>query len=429
MAVRPLDSPGVRLLRRNRDFRRFLAGQFVTNAGDSLYTVAVVWTVHDLTGSAAVTGAVNAVLLLPWLLQILAGPLIDRLPVGPVLVGTQVVQGAVVLTLPLAAATGRTSVGLLAATALAVTLGTVLLSPVPAVVVPRIVDDDRLSDANSALATVTLGLDVVFDAVGGVAVAVVGAATLFFVDAATFAVAAALFAGITIPPAADSDDGEASGETDSGSVGAEYVADLRDGVDVLRGTVFVDLVALTAAVNLATGVTLATLPAFADGLAGSAVYGLLLGALGTGRLVGSLAAPRLERLPYGRVTVVSYGLATVCWLGAATVDSPAVAVVLFGLAWIPPGIDGVFTSTLNQRVFPDRVLGRVSSVKGAAAGATLPLGSLLGGVVAGAVGPTTTVALAAGGVAVVAVGFLVRPRLRRLPAVAEASPEDFDVEP
>ena len=30
-----------RLLWENRDFRRFFAGQFTTNAGDSLYAVAV----------------------------------------------------------------------------------------------------------------------------------------------------------------------------------------------------------------------------------------------------------------------------------------------------------------------------------------------------------------------------------------------------
>jgi MFS family permease len=102
--VAPTDATGEEpSLWRNRDFRRFFAGQFVTNAGDSLYTVAVLWLVFELSGSTVLTGIANALLLLPWLLQILAGPVVDRLPLTPVLVGSQVLQGFVVLVLPLAA--------------------------------------------------------------------------------------------------------------------------------------------------------------------------------------------------------------------------------------------------------------------------------------------------------------------------------------
>ena len=92
-------------LRANRDFRRFVAGQFVTNAGDSLYTVAVLWLVFELSGSTTLVGVANAVLLLPWLLQAVAGPIVDRFPVKPLLVGSQIVQGVVVLVFPLAAVT------------------------------------------------------------------------------------------------------------------------------------------------------------------------------------------------------------------------------------------------------------------------------------------------------------------------------------
>ncbi len=64
----------------NRDFLRFFFGQFVTNAGDSLYSVAILWAVFELSGSTFLTGVANSLLLLPFLLQIVAGPLVDRLP-------------------------------------------------------------------------------------------------------------------------------------------------------------------------------------------------------------------------------------------------------------------------------------------------------------------------------------------------------------
>ncbi|QLH77139.1 MFS transporter [Halosimplex rubrum] len=416
---------------RNRDFRRFFAGQFVTNAGDSLYSVAVVWLVFELSGSTVLTGIANAVLLLPWLLQILAGPVVDRLPLRPVLVGSQLLQGVVVLALPLAAATGNLSVGIIFAVVPLLTLATLLMAPMQATVVPRIVPDEQLSNANSALATVTLGLDMIFDALGGAVIAVFGATALFIFDAGTFVLAALLFAGVAVSRSAGGDsvretggdDPDANGESILGA----YVADLRDGIEVLRGTVFVELVVTTAVANLATGVTLAVLPAYGDALGGPAVYGALLGALGVGRLVGSLLAPYLEGVPYGRLLLVGNAAGAVCWLGAVAAPSPALTVVLFGLAWIPAGASGVLTATLNQTVFPTDLLGRVSTIKGTASGATLPLGSLVGGVVAELLGTATTVGLAAFGFGFTALYLLARPRLRRLPAVADADPAAFGV--
>ncbi|WP_423743740.1 MFS transporter (plasmid) [Haladaptatus sp. SPP-AMP-3] len=409
---------------RNRDFRRFFAGEFVTNAGDSLYTVAVLWLVFDLSGSTVLTGIANSLLLLPWLLQILAGPVVDRLPLKPVLVGTQVLQGVVVLVLPLAAATGWMSVGVLLAVVPILTLATLLMAPVQTTLVPRIVADSRLSRANSALATVTLGLDMVFDALGGAFIAVFGATTLFLFDSATFAVAGLLFAGIAVPKVGERDD---KGERADESILDSYVADLRDGADVLRGTVFVELILTTAVANLATGVTLAILPAFGDALGGPAVYGLLLGALGIGRLVGSLLAPYLERVSYGRLLLVGNSVAACCWFAAVYAPKTAFTVVLFGLAWVPAGISSVLTATLNQTVFPSDRLARVSSIKGTASGATLPLGSLVGGVVAEVLGTTTTMGLAAFGFGFTGLYVLLRPRVRHLPAVADADPAAFDV--
>lgn len=419
------------LLSTNVDFRRFVAGQFVTNAGDSLYTVAVLWLVYDLSGSTLLTGITSAILLLPWLLQVLAGPVVDRFPLGPLLVGSQLLQGVVVLVFPLAAVTGLLNVGVVFAVVPVLTLATLVMAPMQATLVPRLVAERRLSGANAVLATVTLGLDMVFDAVGGAVVALFGTTTLFLADAGTFALAALLFARISSVSFATADAPKtAPGDRSDrrlASVVDSYLTDLRVGVDALRGSVFVELVGLTAVANLATGVTLAVLPAFGGALGGPLVYGALLGSLGVGRLVGSLVAPGLETVPYGWIGLLGNSLGATCWLAAVLVQSPAATVVLFGLAWVPAGASGVLTATLNQTVFPGDLLGRVSSVKGTASGATLPLGSLVGGLLAQLLGTATTMALAAGGFGLAGLAFLVRGRLRRLPSVTDADPEAFDV--
>ncbi|MDZ7746953.1 MAG: MFS transporter [Halobacteriales archaeon] len=433
---------------RNRGFVAFLAGQFATNAGDSLYTVALLWLTLQLTGSSAVVGAVNAILLLPWLLQALAGPFVDRLPLRPLLVGSQLTQGAVVLVLPLAHGTGQLTVGVIIAVATVLMLASLVMAPMDSALLPRLVADSQLSRANSALATVTLGLDMVFDAVGGAFIAIFGATTLFLVDAGTFAVAAVLFATVTVAPlpAESTDTDETNGfETDDADIDEsseiestglrEYLADLRVGVDALRGTVFVELTALTALANFATGVTLAILPAFGAGLDGATlyrisldgavIYGAMLGALGIGRLVGSVLGPRFETVPYGRFCIARGMLSGLAWVASVFAPGPALTIVLFGLAWVPVGISGVLSSTLRQRLFPTDKLGRVSAVKGTASGATLPIGSLIGGVVGSTLGIRPTLALAALGFGLAAPYVALRGPLRQLPSVSTAEPSDF----
>ncbi len=405
---------------RNRNFLRFFCGEFVTNVGDSLYTVAILWLVFRLSGSTFLTGVANSLLLLPWLLQIVAGPIVDRFSIKRLLVGAQLVQGIVILVLPLAADTGHLSTGLVLVTIPALSLVTLVLFPVQSALVPRIVAPDQLSRGNSALATVTLGLDMIFEAIGGALIATFGAMALFVTDSLTFAISGILFFGMVVPTA--DGDGERS-EWD----GSEYVDDLREGIDVLRGTVLVDMVFTSAVFHFALGVTLAILPAFGSEHGGPMRYGLLLGALGVGRMVGSMVASPLEGVPYGRSKAVAFVGSAALQIVSVYSPSTIFSVALFGLAWIPAGANDVLVSTLNQKVFPSDLLGRVSAIRGTASTATLPIGSLVGGFVAEQIGTTTTMGLAAFGFGFVGLYFALRSPLRNLPAMRDVTPADIGI--
>jgi hypothetical protein len=414
---------------RNTNFLRFFAGQFVTNAGDSLYSVATLWLIFELSGSTVLTGLANSLLLLPYLLQIIAGPLIDRFSLKRILVGSQFAQGVLVLVLPVAAYAGALTVGLIFLTIPVLSLLTLLLFPVPSTLLPRIVGDAQLSKGNAALSTITLGLDMILDALGGLFIAVFGATALFVLDSLTFAVAGVLFLGMVVPRV----DGGERAPSDADQEGLrdvlrEYLADIRVGIDILRGTVFVELIATAAVFNFAVGVTLAILPSFGESLGGPAVYGFLLGALGVGRLVGSVVAPAFEDVPYGWLIATVYPLSALLWAGSAAVASGPLTVVLFGAAWISAGLNGVLTSTLNQTVFPTAMLGRIASIKGTASTATLPLGSIAGGIIADLIGTTTTMGLAALGFGTVGLYFALRPGLREIPPIATADASTFGID-
>ncbi|WP_049929258.1 MFS transporter [Halopiger goleimassiliensis] len=403
----------------NRDFLRLLFGRFVTNAGDSLYTIAGTWLVYDLTGSSFYTGLAGALLLLPPALQFVSGPLVDRWPLIRTLVWTQLLQAVLILSIPVAAYFNRLTVELVLLTIPLLSFLNQFVYPAQNAALPRIVDKSQLTRANSAFSFANQGTNMVFDALGGVLIALLGAVSLFVLDSITFVIAVLSFVGVTVP--------ERSETTDEGPAidVSGYLSDLRDGVQWLRGTVFTEMMLTTAVTNFGTGVMLAVLPGFAAARGGSILYGALLGAIGAGGLIGALVASRLTHIRYGLIRIFGLGIGFVTWLAAVYAPWPALTVVLFALTGVPMGVTNVMGQTLLQTVAPEDLLGRVTSVDASVATLTVPLGSLLGGVAGSAFGVVPTMAAAAFSFAFVSLYFGFRPRLRRLPAVDNITEERF----
>jgi MFS family permease len=443
----------------NRNFARLFAGRVVTNVGDSLYFVAAMWLVYDLTGNATYSGVAGFLVLGPSALQAFAGPLVDRWNIRRLLVGTQLVQCVVIAALPVAAHFGYLSVWLVLTVMPLLALLNQLVYPAQTAALPRIVEDDELVGANSLFSLAYQATDTVANALGGVLVALVGAVALFTVDAVTFAVAATLFAFVTIPPAgADGDeeptpeDGSAAGnggapmatdggdetgeggmDDDTGEDDAEtttdgdadtgYLADLREGVGYVRGTVLVPIIAGATVVNFAAGGTvMAAMPAFADTMGGSGAYGALMAAISVGSLLGALVSSRLDHRPFGLLSALAFVLSGVLWfagLAASTTGSLAATAVLFTAAFVPVGVSNVLLAAVVQSIVPERLVGRVSSVLGSAASAAMPVGALVGGTLTELVGPLLLFGCA--GLAILGLGvyWLSDARLRGLAPVGD----------
>lgn len=406
---------------RNRDFLRLLFGRLVTNAGDSFYATAAMWFVYSLTGSTVYTGIASSLLLLPMVLQFISGPLVDRWSIIRALVSIQVIQAIAILSLPLAAYTGNLTVELLLVTIPLLALLNQFVYPAQTAALPQIIPDHQLTRANSAFSFVYHGVDMLFDALGGILIAFIGAATLFVLDSVTFVLAALSFVGVRIPAREDST--EETSEIDVSG----YVADMAEGVRALRGSVFVEMTFTVMVTNFGVGMTLAVLPGFAAIRAGPAFYGVMLGALGVGRALGAATASRLETVKYGHIRIIGPASSCLLWLGAVYTPWPSLAVGLFALAWIPPGISGVMGNTLEQTVTPDYLLGRVASVTASASTLTLPIGAVLGGAVGSIIGSVSTMAIAGLTFGFVSLYSVLRPPLRRLPAMTDIDPTEFNI--
>lgn len=409
----------MRSLFRNTTFRRLFAGRLVTNAGDSLYYIAAMWLVYDLSGSAFYTGLAGALILLPQALQFLAGPLVDRWSLRRTLVGTQLVQGALLLIVPLAAATGWLTVTVVLVVIPVAAMINQLVYPAQSAALPRILEKDELVDANSAFSVAYGGVDLVFTALGGVLIALVGAVSLYLIDSVTFAAAALVFAGVRVPVAERADTEPATSAVD------DYFHTLKEGIQFIRATVLVPLLGTFVLANIAAYATIAVLPVFAGARGGSGTYGTLLAGVSAGILLGALAAPRLKSVPMHLLGAIGYGLGGVAWLIAIQVQWLPLTTALICLALIPIGVMDTIIMAMIQSVVPERLVGRVTAVMISATGAAKPVGSVLGGVAAETIGIDIVMAALSIGLFSMTVFWIAHPVLRHVPAVEEIDPAKY----
>lgn len=339
--VRRVLGPDLRALFANRSFRRLFSGRIVSVVGDAMYVVATMWLVYELTGSTFYTGLAGFLTRAPGTLQVFVGPIVDRAELRRALVAPEVAQGVVVLALPAAAAVGLLEVPVVLATVLLVGVANLFSGPAQHAILPSVVDDDRLVRANSLFSTTSQGATAATRVAGGALVAALGAVALYLVDAATFAVAAVAFLGIT----ASRDARAGDGGLDVGEILGSYRRDLARGAAYVVGTPVGLLWVGSLVANLLVAATLAVLPAYAAGLGGSAVslagattYGLLYGATGAGTFVDAAAAPLFERRPFGATAAGGFLVGGVAWVGAVLSGVVEVAVVAFAVAFVPIGV-------------------------------------------------------------------------------------------
>ena len=403
---------------RNAAFLRLFSGRLVTNAGDSLYYIAAMWLVYDLSGSTFYTGFAGALTLTPRAFQFLVGPLVDRWSLRNILVRTQLVQALVVLIIPLAAWTGSLSVGVLLVVMPLLSMLNQFVYPAQSAALPRVVEDENLVEANSAFSFAYQGADTAFSALGGILIALIGATALFIVDSLTFAIAALLFAAVRVPPPEESSE-------KVGSATQDYLRKLSEGVSYVRGSVIVPILGASVVVNFTIGMAMAVLPAFANLRGGPETYGTLLAAVLGGLLIGALVASPLKRVGIGQLSVVGFTIGGLCWLAAVSASSVRTTALLFCLAWIPVGVTNVIFAAMAQTVVPDDLLGRVLSLAASASAAAQPIGSLLGGVAGETLGSTLVISVIGVGFLFLTVVWLAHPVLRGLPTIEEIDPEKY----
>jgi predicted MFS family arabinose efflux permease len=381
------------LLRENLHFRRFWAGQTISLFGDQVSLLAIpLLAVLTLHAGAAQMGLLGAAELVPYLLfAIHVGAWAGTRRARSLLIAADLGRAALLLSIPLAAALGGLSVGLLYAVAFGVGTLAVVFDVAYQTVFAELVDPGDYVVANSFLVGSRSVSIVGGKSAGGLLVVALTAPVAIVIDALSY-LGSALFIGRT--PAVDPP--PAMKEPGGIGAGLRFIARTR----LLRTTL-----AACATLNLFNSAFWAMLVLFATeelGL-GPGAIGLALGIGALGSVLGSaLAAPFSRRVGLGKAVVVSFVLGPApLVLVALAPSSPLPGAVLLTVAEFLSGIGimllDIGLGSVQTALIPDPLRARVAGAYIFVNWGVRPVGALGGGLLAGAIGLRPTMWIASAG--------------------------------
>jgi MFS family permease len=404
-----VDRIGILRPLRVRDFALLWLGLTVSFIGDGVYMIAIAWQTYDLSNSPSALAAVGIAWSIPQMVLLLgSGVLSDRLDRRHLMIAGDVIRGLAIGAIGVLSIAGALTVPLLVGFVVVYGAGQALFGPAFSSIVPTIVPDHLLVEANSLAQFVRpVTWTLIGPVLGGALVAGLGPGWAFVIDAATFAFSAAMILLMRTRPVARSSDETAS-----------PWADLKEGFRYVRSRtwLWVAMVAATVSLLATWGPWEVLVPyVVRNQLGGSAAaLGLVFGAGGVGSVTVALAMGQRGRLPrralttlyltwaLGMLMTAGFGLVTTVWQAMAVAFVSEASISALIVIWV----------TLVQRLVPSSLLGRVSSLDWLISTAGVPLSFAIVGPAAEAWGVDTTL-IAAGVVgAAVTLAFMFYPGAR-----------------
>ncbi|WP_433795441.1 MFS transporter [Actinoplanes sp. CA-252034] len=386
--------------------RNLLAGYYTSILGSQMTPVALAFAVlasgHGVSGLGLVLGASR----LPTVgFILLGGVLADRVSRRTLLLATDVMRGAGQATLAVWIFTGHVPLAALMIFASIDGLGSAFFRPALGGIIPSLNEPAALQRANALIGFGRSLGSLVGPATGGVLVAAFSPGVVFAVDAVSYLVSALFLLGVPRVAAAP--------RTGSGGV----LADLREGWAEFSSRRWLwSLVAQSALFHLLV------LPAYmvlgpqlaADGLGGPRGWGFILGGFGAGALLAGLVMARVtQRHPLRTAVLANLGFVPALLLLALSAPLPAVILGAFA-AGAGMGTYVTLWETSLQANVPREVLSRVVAYDWFGSLVTLPLGFVVVGFAAPAVGAVPMLLLGAAVVATTSAAALALPDVRRL---------------
>lgn len=370
----------------NRHFTLLWQGQFVSNIGNQMFIIALIFWVKDVYNSASLIGLLLLVAGLP---QVIFGPIggafADRYSRRNIILLSDLISGVAMLSvvglmLLLPAATDIILGWIFLVTILVTTAGA-FFQPAIDAAVPDLVPENKVASANS-LNEFSLNLAVLLgQGLGGVLFRFLGAPMLFLINSLTFLFSATSEAFITIPQQLP--ERSERWQDRMREFGNDILAGLRYiwGIAGLR-----KFILLLTFVNFMGMPVIVLLPFYVEDVLHLTAdwYGFFIAAFSAGMLVGYICAGTLNLSGNrrGQLTLTSVLLQGVVYLLIVLLGNRWATLGLTPVAGAMSGFMTVNITTILQITTPSDLRGRVFGLLGTILSSISPIAAGLAGIVA-----------------------------------------------
>jgi len=377
---------------RNRDFTLLTTGRTISLLGDGFFLVALAWQVYDISNVPSALSIVGVAHTLPMVLLVLVGgALADRYDRRKLMIWADLIRALAIGALGILSIAGSLELWHIIVLIGFVGLGDAFFNPASSAIVPDIVPENDLAQANSLLATLRpLMIRLIGPALAGFVIAAFGNGAAFLVDAASFAVSMVAVAAISHRH-----------QRVEGEHGVrQTIGQILDGLRYVRSKPWIWATLVSAMLSLLVflGPVEVLVPYLVRNQLqlGPEALGSIFAAGGVGAILMALAIGA-RGLPRRRVTVMFfawglgvalmaiYGFMTQLWQGLVAAFIVNALFQLGEVIWI----------TMLQQNVPRHLLGRVTSLDWLISLGLVPLSYAITGPLAAAFGPATTMVGAA----------------------------------
>ncbi|MCC5645395.1 MFS transporter [Nostoc sp. CHAB 5824] len=369
---------------KSKNYQLFFAGQGISLIGTWMTQLATIWLVYDLTNSPLMLGVVGFSSQIPsFFLAPFGGVFVDRFSRYRTLIGTQILAMIQSLTLAALALTGVIQVWHIIALSLFQGFINALDAPARQAFVPELVEHrEDLGNAIAINSTMINGARLIGPAIGGLLIARVGTAYCFLIDGLSYiAVIAALLAMKVKPWKNVVTDGNPLQKVKEGFVYAFSFPPIRA------------ILLLSALVSLMGLQNTILVPVIAEQVlkGGAESLGFLMAASGVGALAGGIyLTTRQTIVGIGKLIALAPAILGVGLIAFSL--SRFLPLSLFTMLFVGLGtiLQIAASNTFLQTIVEDDKRGRLMSLYTMSFLGMIPVGNLLGGILASHIGAANT---------------------------------------
>ncbi|MFD5836366.1 MFS transporter [Streptomyces collinus] len=367
------------------DFRLLWVGETVSGLGNSVTVVALpLIAVVGLDAGSTAVGLLTAAVWLPWLLVGLpVGAWADRRRKRPLMIACDLTAAAALVSVPAAAWLDALTFQQLIVVALVCGTAAVCFDTAYHSYVRIVLDGRDLLEGNATLQGSAAATQVAGPGVAGLLAQALGAVTALVADAVTFLVSAVCLRRI----------GVVEPDRDPGAERTSLRRQIAEGLRFVgRDRYLRPMVTWGAVINLALMGYQAVQVVFLVRTVGlnPGMVGLLLTSGSAGAIVGALVATRMSRRFGTARGLLLLQLTTTPFVLLLPMTTAGPGLLLFAtgsfLVGLGISVANIVVGTFRQTYCPPHLLGRVVATAMMINHSTIPLGSLLGGVLGDAVG-------------------------------------------